>query len=117
MVYYFTDNEVTYNICKKGSSKTISLHLLVQQFNALELALERHLEVIHVPGNTMITQGTDDLSRGVWSNDLNTDCKSFAVEIFLPALSSLSLAKWALNNIGMPEQYSTVWNIETYTTS
>jgi hypothetical protein len=27
MVFYFTDNEVTYNICKKGSSKTLSLHL------------------------------------------------------------------------------------------
>jgi hypothetical protein len=30
MVFYFTDNDVTYNICKKGSSKTLSLHLLVQ---------------------------------------------------------------------------------------
>jgi hypothetical protein len=30
MVFYFTDNEVTYNICKKGSSKTLSLHILVQ---------------------------------------------------------------------------------------
>jgi hypothetical protein len=29
MVFYFTDNEVTYNICKKGPSKTLSLHLLV----------------------------------------------------------------------------------------
>jgi hypothetical protein len=35
MVFYFTDNEVTYNICKKGSSKTLSLHLLVQQLKAL----------------------------------------------------------------------------------
>jgi hypothetical protein len=26
MVFYFTDNEVTYNICKKGSSKTLSLY-------------------------------------------------------------------------------------------
>jgi hypothetical protein len=29
MVFYFTDNEVTYNICKKGSSKTLSLHILL----------------------------------------------------------------------------------------
>jgi hypothetical protein len=36
MVFYFTDNEVTYNICKKGSSKTLSLHFLVQQLKALE---------------------------------------------------------------------------------
>jgi hypothetical protein len=67
MVFYFTDNEVTYNICKKGSSKTLSLHLLVQQLKALELALGCRLEVIHVPGTTMITQGTDGFSRGVWA--------------------------------------------------
>jgi hypothetical protein len=35
MVFYFTDNEVAYSICKKGSSKTLSLHLLVKQLKAL----------------------------------------------------------------------------------
>jgi hypothetical protein len=55
IVFQLTDNEVTYNICKKGSSKTLSLHLLVQQLKALELALGCRLEVIHVPGTTMIT--------------------------------------------------------------
>jgi hypothetical protein len=47
IVFYFTYNEVTYNICKKGYSKTVSLHLLVQQLKALEVALECRLEVIH----------------------------------------------------------------------
>jgi hypothetical protein len=37
MVFYFTDNEVTYNICKKGSSNTLSLNTLVQQLKSLEL--------------------------------------------------------------------------------
>jgi hypothetical protein len=49
MVFYFTDNEVNYKICKKGSSKTFSIHLLVQQLNALEINLGCHLEVLHVP--------------------------------------------------------------------
>jgi hypothetical protein len=62
MVFYFTDNEFTYSICKKGSSKILSLHILVQQLKALELALGSRLEVIHVPGTTMITNGTDGLS-------------------------------------------------------
>jgi hypothetical protein len=75
MVFYFTDNEVTYNICKKGSSKTLSINLLVQQLKALELALGCRLEVIHVPGTTMITQGIDGLSRGVWADGLNTVIK------------------------------------------
>jgi hypothetical protein len=39
MVFYFTNNEVTYKIFNKGSPKTLSLHLLVQQLKALELAL------------------------------------------------------------------------------
>jgi hypothetical protein len=91
MVFYFTDNEVTYNICKKGSSKTPSLHLFVQQLKYLELVLGCRLEVIHVPGTTMITQGGDGLIRELWANGFNTDFKSFAVEIFLPALPSLSL--------------------------
>jgi hypothetical protein len=95
MVFYFTDNEITYNICKKGSSKTLSLHILVQQLKALELTLGCRLEVIHVSGTTMITQGTDGLSRGIWANgsntDFNTDFKYFAVEVFLPAFPSPSL--------------------------
>jgi hypothetical protein len=57
IIFSFTDNEVTYNICKKGSSKTLSLHLLVQQLKALELAPGSRLDIIHVPGTTMITQG------------------------------------------------------------
>jgi hypothetical protein len=64
MVCYFTDNEVAYNICKKDSSNILSLHMLVQQLKTLELALECHLEVIHVPGTTMITQGADGLIEG-----------------------------------------------------
>jgi hypothetical protein len=99
MVFYFIDNEVTYNICKKGSSKTLSLHLLVQQLKALELALGCRLEVIHVPGTTMITQGTDGLSRGIWANCSNTDFKSFAVEVFLPALPPIGLSPIGLSAI------------------
>jgi hypothetical protein len=116
MVIYFTDNEVTYIIYKKGSSKTLSLHLSVQQLKALELALGR-LEVTHVPGTTMITQGTDGLSRGVWANGFNTDFKSFAVEVFLPALPSLSITQWELSHIGIQEGYAAWWNVETATSS
>jgi hypothetical protein len=117
MVFYFTDNEVTYNICNKGSSKTLSLHLLVQQLKALELALGCCLEVIHVPGTTTITQGTDGLSRGIWANGFNTDFKSFAVEISLPSLPSLSLTHWGLNHIGIQAEHAAWWNVETDTSS
>jgi hypothetical protein len=117
MVLYLTENEVTYNICKKGSSKTLPLHLLVQQLKALELALGCRLEVIHVPGTTMITQGTNGLSTGVWANGFNTDFKSFAVEVSLPAFISLSLTQWALSHIGIQTEHAAWWNVETDTSS
>jgi hypothetical protein len=117
MVFYFTDNEVTYNIYKKGYSKNLSLHLIVQQLKALELALGCRLEVIHVPGTTMITQGMNGLSRGIWANGFNTDFMSFVVEVFLPALPSLSLTKWDIIHIGIQAEHAAWWNIETDTSS
>jgi hypothetical protein len=108
-------NEVTYNICKKGSSNTLSLHLLVHQLKAFELALGFHLEVIHVSVTTIITQGTDGLRRGIWVNGLNTDLKYFAVEVFLPVLPSLSLTKFDISHIGIYEDYTPWWNVDTDT--
>jgi hypothetical protein len=90
MVFYFTDTDLIYNIYKKVSSKTLSLHLLVQKLKALELTLLCRLELIHVLGTTMITQGTDGIIIGIRANGLNTDFKSFTVEVFLPSLPSLS---------------------------
>jgi hypothetical protein len=115
IVFYFTDNEFTYNICKKGSIKNLSLHLLVQQLKALELALGCRLEVIHFPGTTMITQGTNGLSRGIWANGVNTYFKSFAVEVFLPAFPSISLTHWALSHIGIQAEHAAWWNVESVT--
>jgi hypothetical protein len=34
IVFYFTDNKVICNICKQGSSKNLSLHLLVHHLKA-----------------------------------------------------------------------------------
>jgi hypothetical protein len=63
----------------------------------------------------MITQGTHGLSRGIWANGFNTDFKSFAVEVFLPSLPSLSLTKWAISHIEIHEEYAPWWNVETDT--
>jgi hypothetical protein len=65
----------------------------------------------------MITQGTDGLSRVIWSNGFNTYFKYFAVEVFLPALLSLSLSKWALSHIEIHEESAPWWNVETNTSS
>jgi hypothetical protein len=65
----------------------------------------------------MITQGTDGLSRGIWDNGFNTDFKYFAVEVFLPALPSISLTHRALSHIGIQAEHSAWWNVETDTSS
>jgi hypothetical protein len=65
----------------------------------------------------MITQGTDGFSRGVWQNGFNTDFNSFAVEVFLAALPSLSLTQWALGHIGIQTEHYAGWNNDTGTSS
>jgi hypothetical protein len=54
----------------------------------------------------MITHGTGGLSRGVWAKKFNTHFKSFSVEVFLPALPSLSLTEWALSHIEILEEHA-----------
>jgi hypothetical protein len=73
--------------------------------------------VIHVPGTTIITQGTNGLSRGIWANGINTEFKSFTADVFLPALPSISLTKWYLIHIGIYEDYTPWWNVKTDTSS
>jgi hypothetical protein len=75
------------------------------------------LEGIHVQETIMITQVTVGLSRGIWENGFNTDLKYFAVEVFLPALSSLYLTDWALSHIGIQAEHAAWWNVETDTIS
>jgi hypothetical protein len=61
--FYFTNNTTTYYCVNNGSSGNPVLHVMVQPINYLELALGCHVEVVHVPGTTMIRQGIDGLSR------------------------------------------------------
>jgi hypothetical protein len=67
-LFYFTDNMVTYYIVHNGSSRNTELHKLIRRIKLLELRSHCRIEVIHVPGVVMITQGTDGLSRGAWTS-------------------------------------------------
>jgi len=64
-VFYFTDNMVSYYVAHSGGSSSPELHKLLRQLKQLELELDIHLEVVHVPGRHMIDQQTDGLSRGL----------------------------------------------------
>jgi hypothetical protein len=70
--FCFTDNMLTHHTVQGGASKAPELHKLVLKIMILELELGCHLEVVHVPGAAMISEGTDGLSRGMWMTNLQS---------------------------------------------
>ena len=66
VVFYVTDNLVSYYVINSGSSREPSLHQLAREIKELAFELGCHLEVVHAPGTLMIEQGTDGQSRGLW---------------------------------------------------
>jgi hypothetical protein len=100
--FYFTDNMATYYAVSKGSSKSPGLHSMVTRIKQLEIMLGCFLEVIHVPGTTIITEGTDDLSRGIWMSALHhrPSQRKILTEIFAPLPHSPDVSAWAVNQVG-----------------
>lgn len=95
---YFTDNMVTYDVFRKGSSKSLPLWTLLLRIKILELKLQCVLQVIHVPGTTMISQGTDGLSRGVDMQALASHQSNSLVPFLCrPAHPTQELLHWALS--------------------
>jgi hypothetical protein len=66
-VFYFTDNMVTYDIVQKGTSRSPRLRALIRELKRLEILHGCQLDIIHVPGDVLIDEGSDGLSRGVWT--------------------------------------------------
>jgi hypothetical protein len=95
--FYFTDNLVTYYITTAGASRSPELHSLVRQIKRLEIALGIQLEVVHIPGTSMIEQGTDGLSRGVWMSALQArhSQQEILSTIFEPIPYLPQIGEWA----------------------
>jgi hypothetical protein len=96
--FYFTDNIVTYFAVTAGSSRSPGLHSMVEEIKKLEIELGITLEVVHVPGTTIIEERTNGLSHGIWSSALyqKHDRMAILTEIFAPAVSA-----WAKNQAGL----------------
>jgi hypothetical protein len=101
--FYFTDNLVTYFAVTAGALRSPGLQALVESVKAREEALGCILEPIHVPGTTIIEEGSDDLSRGVWSTPLHerADRTVILSEIFAPVPFSPDVGDWACNQAGL----------------
>lgn len=101
-VFYFTDNMVTYHIAHSGGSSSPELHKLLRRLKGLELELELHLEVVHVPGKHMIDQQTDGLSRGLaFSNSrlVRSPTKEL-LRLFSGVRYTPHLVPWVLHQAG-----------------
>ena len=102
-LFYFTDNLVTYYIVHNGCSKSQSLHEIIRAIKLLELRLRCRVEPIHVPGDLMIQQGADGLSRGIQLSSerisRSTVLESVATLQAVPL--SPTLISWVLNLVGL----------------
>jgi hypothetical protein len=104
-VLYFTDNMVSYDIARRGSSKNPSLHALVQELKLLDLIMHGcSTVVIHIPGLVMIQQGTNGLSRGIWRSPLAIDHTFDLRVLFAPVPNTTDTFQWACEVAGIPTQ-------------
>jgi hypothetical protein len=105
--FNFTDSSTVYFSVSKGSSTSKSLHDMVVKIKQLEIEMRCHLEVVHVPGTTIITERTDVVSRGIWISPLHPrpTQERLLAEIFAPVPSSPDLQQWAVNQAGFGPGY------------
>ena len=105
---------VTYDVLRRGSSKSTPLWTLILKIKLLELELQCVLQVIHVPGTTMIQQGTDGLSRGVEMQALGSHKSDSLVPILWRAASPTPcLLQWVLSTIPPCYPPNTSWIFQT----
>jgi hypothetical protein len=102
-VFYFTDNMVTYDVVRKGTSRSSRLRALVRELKRLELLHGCQLEVIHVPGVVLIDEGADGLSRGVWNTALQVRRTFPVADLFQPFPLDGPLIEWAYHQAGFPQ--------------
>jgi hypothetical protein len=102
-VFYFTDNTVTYDVVRKGTSRAPRLRSLVRELKRLDLLHGCQLEVIqHVPGDVLIDEGTDGLRQGVWNSALQVAHTFPVPELFEPFFLDIPLLHWAYQQAGIP---------------
>lgn len=111
---YCTDNMVMCDIFRKGNSKSPTLQRLFLEVKLLEVILQCHLLLIHVPGTTMIREGTDGLSRGVTLQPFyEYEGNTLLPLLWRPAIPSNSLLLWALNKLGTQWESKSKWIFQT----
>jgi len=111
-LFYFSDNSAVYNIAHSRTSPSPELHKLVQHLKLLELQQGCQVDVIHVPGTTMIQQGMDGQSRGLWLSPLNQPHRNITADLFHPAPMSSTLLQWVASVTNTPMALATFFPVE-----
>ena len=87
---------------------------LFLRIKLLELELRCHIQVIHVPGTTMIVQGTDGLSRGVNMQNLASHPSNGLIPLLWRAApSNPNVLRWALPNLPPILSTFSSWTYQT----
>jgi hypothetical protein len=93
------------------------MHKLIEKIFLLELELGCSLQVIHVSGTIMISQGTDGLSRGIWMNVLQglEDSGRLTQTVFAPLRFDKELVDSYVRNYQLAQRYlycdwNTTWD-------
>jgi hypothetical protein len=81
---------------------SVELQRKMRVIKAFELALGCRIEVIHAPGNSMIDQGTDGSSRGLWIIPSSRISTNITMDLFHPAPTYPLLLEWEMIQVGSP---------------
>lgn len=107
---YFTDNMVTYDVFRKGTSTSTPLWLLFLKIKLLELELQCTLQVIHIPGTNMIEQGTNGLSQGFYMQSLGSHKSNSLIPLLWHTTTpTFKLLQWLFSIIPTCYPPNTSW--------
>ena len=108
--FIFTDNLVSYWILSSGRSKIPALHQLVLRILHLTSKYGIHLVIIWVPGELMIEEGSDGLSRDLWISPSRTTLLSrdHIRHLFCSAPHGPQVKLWIQKVIGITQDINHV---------
>ena len=115
LLFYFTDNMVTYDILRKRRSKSPLLHTLIMEITGLEVQIDCCIVCVYVSGDVMITEGTDGLSRVIELTPLHLPPKDLYNHFFAPIPPSIPMLTWVLSKIQpshLTDSWETVMDID-----
>jgi hypothetical protein len=106
-MFLFTDNSTVEGALFKGNTPSRKLFNLIVRFRKIQMVRDAEIVVSHVSGTRMIAQGTDGVSRGVFTEGVATgiDMLSF-IPLHLSAIDRNPLiTEWVRSWFGLDGEF------------